>query len=178
MRPSFGLKHIWIVVSALAVVTVTVHKNGVVAGSFAVLSLLCMAGGIRMFRTSHLLFAGILCISASICGWFATVDRSFYAGQCPHCRADVSEERIQVLGWPLIQRQFEINNPIALIASDLGVPCSHPELQLELQQRFLGLEFCSPCLNGIDGIYGELSWYDNEARKYVRDFARQHAKKW
>jgi hypothetical protein len=107
--------------------------------------------------------------AVAIATWFLAVDFSWFVESCPDCLCDRSALEWRVLGYPVRQSIVTEPNLIEQVATDLGVPCSHPSLQRWHKHRWWGLCICAcPCHNGIVGLTGDPDWYDPRLSSKVR----------
>jgi len=105
--------------------------------------------------------------------WFLGVDGSWFVEECPDCLYGRDIYQIRVFTIPIYERTEVYNSVIQKIASDLGVPCSHPNLVRWHKHRYWGLLICAcPCINGIDRLSGGDEWYDDKAEAIVKDLAK------
>lgn len=63
-----------------------------------------------------------------------------------------------------------------VVATDLGLPCQHPNMESWHKHRWWGLVYCtSPCINGIYRLTGPETWYDQNASDKVIALAESNA---
>lgn len=80
----------------------------------------------------------------------------------------------QSLHHPIYQRTEVYNSDLQKIATDIGVPCSHPNLVRWHKHRYWGLLICAcPCINGTERLSGGEDWYDDKARAIVRKMTKR-----
>jgi hypothetical protein len=109
---------------------------------------------------------------AAVAFWFLAVDRSWFVERCPTCGHFGYIMQIRVCGIPVHEHRYETDSLLQKVAADLGVPCTHPNLKRYYKHRYWGLLICAcPCINGIDSINADLSWYDAAVSARVKGMA-------
>ena len=104
--------------------------------------------------------------------WFLAVDRSWFVEKCPTCgyRRDVFQFRAFTI--PLNERTRDSVTLLQKVSVDLGAECAHPKLTRYHKHRYWGLCICAfPCINGTDGGWADISWYDDVTSARVRAMA-------
>jgi len=105
--------------------------------------------------------------------WFLAVDWSWFVDDCPSCGLGRDVAQYRVFGIPVHERAREYHTPLELVARDLGVACSHPEMTRWHKHRWWGLCICAyPRINGINGLTSDASWYDETVAAKVRQLGR------
>jgi hypothetical protein len=116
-------------------------------------------------RKKLILVAGVL----SLCViWFVAVDWSWFVHDCPDCGHGEDVTQYRVLTVPIHETVYEFPSPMQQIATALGVPCEHPNMESWHKHRRWGLIYCkSPCINGLHRLTGTQTWYDHNASAKV-----------
>ncbi|WP_417389547.1 hypothetical protein [Gimesia sp.] len=110
----------------------------------------------KIVRVSLILFLGVV--------WFIAVDWSWFVHDCPDCWHGEDTAQYRVFTVPIHTTVYKDSSVIQQVATDLGKPCMHPNMESWHKHRRWGLLFCkSPCINGIYRLTGESTWYDQAA---------------
>jgi len=111
-------------------------------------------------------------VIAAIAFWFLAVDRSWFIETCPICGYSSDIMQIRVFGIPVHQQRQDYPSLVQKVVADLGVKCTHPKMTRYHKHRYWGLWFCAcPCINGVDRINFDISWYDETASSKVKEMA-------
>lgn len=105
--------------------------------------------------------------------WFLAVDWSWFVEECPDCgyMGDVVQYRL--LAIPIAQEIDEYPSIVQRIAEDLGVGCTHPQLERWHKHRRWGLCYCkSPCINGVYRLSGDDSWYTEDVSEKIQSLVQ------
>jgi hypothetical protein len=109
---------------------------------------------------------------AAIACWFLAVDRSWFIENCPTCGYSSDVMQIRVFGIPVNEQRQDHPSLIQKVAADLGAECTHPKLTGYHKHRYWGLWYCAcPCINGVDRINFDISWYDEITSAKVKEMA-------
>ena len=110
----------------------------------------------KLIRVACVLSLGVI--------WFVTVDWSWFVHDCPDCGHGQDITQYRFLTIPFHERVYEFPSVAQQVATDLGVPCEHPNMESWHKHRRWGLIYCkSPCINGIYRLTGNETWYDHNA---------------
>jgi hypothetical protein len=113
-----------------------------------------------------------LLLILAIAFWFLAIDRSWFIERCPTCGYSRDVFQFRIFTVPVNERDREYKSLIQKVAFDLGVPCDHRNLVLYHKHRYWGLWICAcPCINGVDRISTDLSWYDEKTSAAVKKLA-------
>ena len=104
--------------------------------------------------------------------WFVAVDWSWFVGDCPDCGYEKDVTQYRVFSFPVHESVRESRTLIQKIATDLGVPCQHPNTKSWHKHRWWGLCLCkSPCINGIYRLSGQEPTYSESDSRKVAELA-------
>lgn len=112
---------------------------------------------------------------AIIAAWFLLVDLSVFIERRPDCYSDRAIRQIRFARIPVHEKSKTSNSDIQIVATDLGVPCSHNNMQRWHKYRFWGLALCScPCISGTVGLSSDHSWYQEDGRQRLINYKANH----
>lgn len=113
----------------------------------------------KKVRVAIILFLGII--------WFIAVDWSWFVHDCPDCWHGEDTAQYRVFTATIHTTVYEYPSVMQQVATDLGKPCMHPNMESWHKHRLWGLLFCkSPCINGVYRLSGS-PWYDQSAAKKI-----------
>jgi hypothetical protein len=107
-------------------------------------------------------------IFAAVVLWFTGVDWSWFLETCHDCGCDREVMQYRVFGHPIQETVYEDRTISQRVAIDLGVACTHPQMERRHKHRWWGLCVCkSPCFNGSYGLRVNTSWYTADVSSRV-----------
>jgi hypothetical protein len=126
---------------------------------------------VKMKRKLTTILLSTILILAS---WSLGVDGSWFVEECPDCLYGKDIYQIRVFTIPIYQRSEVYNSDFQKMATDIGMPCSLPNLLRWHKHRYWGFLICNcPCINGIERLSGSEDWYDDKARTIVREMTKR-----
>ncbi|MEQ9410853.1 MAG: hypothetical protein RIK87_24285 [Fuerstiella sp.] len=110
----------------------------------------------KLKRAAFIIALGVL--------WFIAVDWSWFVHDCPDCGHGEDTAEYRVFSATIHKTNYEYPSVLQQVATDLGTPCTHPNMETWHKQRRWGLLCCKwPCINGIHRLTGRTTWYDQSA---------------
>lgn len=123
-----------------------------------------------LVRRRRLIGVGVVVVA--VMAWFVCVDWSWFVEGCPNCGFGRDVVQYRVCGIVVREETKEFQTIAEFVARDLGTPCSHIPMNRWHKHRWWGLCYCqSPCINGIDRLTQDESWYDAAVQSRVQALA-------
>jgi hypothetical protein len=100
--------------------------------------------------------------------WFLAVDESWFVVTCKDCFYDRDVIQYRIFTFPIHSKVREHNSTITFVAEELGLPCSHENLERWLKYRWWGFLFCYPRHSGISGFAGLEDSYKKQIKAKLK----------
>lgn len=128
-------------------------------------------------KSRRWIFYGIGGVVAVIIAWHLLIDLSWFVEECPDCGSDWDSIEYRVVNFPVSKYRRANTMMLEVVCTDLGIPCTHPNLIRWHRQRRWGLWICAcPCRNGIDGLAGDADDYTPAMSARVKAMAKENPK--
>ena len=101
--------------------------------------------------------------------WFLAVDKSWFVVTCKECFYNRDVIQYRIFTFPVHSKVREHNSTITFVAEELGVSCSHENLERRLKYRWWGLLFCYPRHSGTTGTGGLEDSYKKQIRTNLKE---------
>lgn len=109
--------------------------------------------------------------------WFIAVDWSWFVHDCPDCGHGEDTAEYRVFTATIHKTVYDYPSVTQQVATDLGMPCTHPNIESWHKHRRWGLLYCkSPCINGVYRLTVDETWYDHAAATKIAALAAREPK--